>query len=148
MWPLHVPGHEMSLCEMIQAQSKDMKSTWSTVHSGRAGRVRFRGAKKCPAEGQELSSIMTNAIKEVLKENKLSKIWLNTNLAWRKSRKFLTSKTSASGRNKTMPEESGECSGSAKERHGGETRIRLDKSCSESNKRKKIVITHLCHWFI
>ena len=46
-----------------------MKSTWLTVHSGGAGRVQFKGAKKSPSEGQDMDDLVVNAVKEVLKEN-------------------------------------------------------------------------------
>ena len=42
---LHGLGHDMSLCKVILAQSKAMKSTWSTARDGGAGRVRFQGLR-------------------------------------------------------------------------------------------------------
>ena len=50
-----------------------MKSTWSTNNGGGAGRVRFQGAKKRPAEGKYLNALVANKVKEVLKTNKRNK---------------------------------------------------------------------------
>ena len=70
MWPLHGPVQHMNLCKVIMAQTKVMKSTWSTACGRGAGRVRFQGAKKRPAEGKELNGLVSNSVKEVLKSNK------------------------------------------------------------------------------
>ena len=52
------------------AQAKSMNSTWSTACNGGAGRVRFQGAKKRPAKGETLNSLVENVVKSVLKPNK------------------------------------------------------------------------------
>ena len=73
VFPLHVPGHDMNLFKVILAQSKAMKLTWSTNISGGEVSVRFQGAKKRPAKGEELNSLVSNAVKEVCKINKILK---------------------------------------------------------------------------
>ena len=50
-----------------------MKLTFSTACGGGAGRVRFQGAKKRPAEGEELNALVANTEKEVLNTNKRKK---------------------------------------------------------------------------
>ena len=54
----------------MQSQAKAMELTLSTTRGGGAGRVRFRGANKCLAEGQELNDIVTNTVKAVFNPNK------------------------------------------------------------------------------
>ena len=51
-------------------QAKAMKSTWSTACGGGTVHIRFQGAKKRPAEGEELNSLVANAVKAVLDNNK------------------------------------------------------------------------------
>ena len=63
----------MNLCKVMLEQAKAMKSTWLTARGGGAGRVRFQGDKKRPAEGKELSALVANAVKEVLTTNKSEK---------------------------------------------------------------------------
>ena len=65
---MHGPGHDMNSCKFMMAQAKAMKSTWSTTRGGGADRVRFQGAKKRPAEDEELNYPVSNAVKEVLKK--------------------------------------------------------------------------------
>ena len=67
--PLHGPGHDMNSCKVMLAQAKSMKSTWSTVHGGGTGHVRFQGTKKRPAKGEALNALVANAVKSVLKKN-------------------------------------------------------------------------------
>ena len=47
----------------MQTQSKAMKLTWLTARGGVPGHVRFQGAKKRPAECEELNNIVTNLVK-------------------------------------------------------------------------------------
>ena len=68
--PMYGFGHNMNSCKIMQAQSKAMKSTWLTARGGGAGHVRFQGAKKRPAEGEDMNDLVTNAVKEVLKSKK------------------------------------------------------------------------------
>ena len=70
MCPLYGPGNDMKFCKVMQAQAKYMKYNWLTIHSGRAGHVSFKGAKKRLAEGQDLISLVANAVKNALKANK------------------------------------------------------------------------------
>ena len=63
----------MNLCKVMLAQSKAMKPNLLTAHGGSTGRVRFQGAKKRPAEGEEINDIVSNAVKKVLKNNKCLK---------------------------------------------------------------------------
>ena len=65
--PLNGPRHDMNLCKVMQEQSKAMKLTWSTDCGSGACYVRFQGAKKRPAKGQELNALLVNVVKEVLK---------------------------------------------------------------------------------
>ena len=66
MFPLHGPGQDMNSCKVILEKSKAMKQTWLTARGGGAGRVRDPGAKKRPAKDEELNSLVTNVVKEVL----------------------------------------------------------------------------------
>ena len=70
MCPLHGPGHDMNLCKVMLAQSKGMKSTWSTARGSGAGCVKFQGDKKRPAKGNDLNALVVNTVKLVLKPNK------------------------------------------------------------------------------
>ena len=73
MCSLYVPGDNMNSCKVMQAQAKSTNSTWSTSRGGGAGRVRFQGAKKCPAKGQESNTLVARAVSEVLKKKKHAK---------------------------------------------------------------------------
>ena len=75
MGPLHEPGHNMNmnLCKAMMAQAKAMKSTWLTARSDGAGCVRFQGAKKRPAEGEEMNSLVDNAVRSFLTTNTFKK---------------------------------------------------------------------------
>ena len=53
----------MNLCKIIQAQAKSMNSAWSTACDSGARGVRFQGANKPPAEGEDLNDLVTNAVK-------------------------------------------------------------------------------------
>ena len=70
MCPLHGPGHNMNSCKVMLAQSKGMKSTWSTARCSGTGRVKFQGAKERPAKGNDLNALVVNTVKLVLKLNK------------------------------------------------------------------------------
>ena len=59
--------------KVMQEQTKAIMLTWSTTSGGRAGCVRFQVAKKRSADGEDLNELMTNVVKEVLKENKHTK---------------------------------------------------------------------------
>ena len=48
------------------AQAKAMNSTWLTACGGGAGRVSFQGAKKRPAEGKKLNSLVAKSVKSFL----------------------------------------------------------------------------------
>ena len=63
----------MNPCKVVQAQTKAMKSTWSTARGGGVVCVRFQGTKKRLAEGKELNDLVTNTVKEILKTNKCLK---------------------------------------------------------------------------
>ena len=54
-------------------QSKAMKSTCLTDIGSGTGRLRFQGTKKRPAKGEELNSLVANAVKSVLTINKRKK---------------------------------------------------------------------------
>ena len=71
--PLHGPGHDMNLCKVMQAQAKSMNLTWSTASVSGACCIRFQGAKNCPAEVQELNSLLANVVQWVLNQNKRAK---------------------------------------------------------------------------
>ena len=51
-------------------QYKAMKLTWSTARGSGAGRVRFQGAKKRPAEGEYMNSLVAHSVKVVFNINK------------------------------------------------------------------------------
>ena len=70
VWPLHETGNDMIFCKLMQAQSKGMKSTWSTARCSGTGRVKFQGDKKRPAKGNDLNALVVNTVKLVLKPNK------------------------------------------------------------------------------
>ena len=55
---------------VMQAQSKDMKLTWSTSSGGGAGHIWFQGAKNCLAKYQDLNTLVASAVQEVLKQEK------------------------------------------------------------------------------
>ena len=59
--------------KVVLAQAKAMKSNWLTACGGRAGRVRFQGANKCPAEGKDMNVHVYHSVKEFLKYNKYFK---------------------------------------------------------------------------
>ena len=69
MCPLHGPGHDMNSCKVVLAQAKAKKSTWSATHGGGTCCVRFQGAKKCPAKGEEINALLANPVKLVLTTN-------------------------------------------------------------------------------
>ena len=50
-----------------------MKLTWSPACGGGSVRVRFQGDKKLPSKGEELNTLVINAVKEILKYNKCVK---------------------------------------------------------------------------
>ena len=60
---MYGPGNDMNLCKIIQAQAKSMNSAWSTACDSGARGVRFQGANKPPAEGEDLNDLVTNAVK-------------------------------------------------------------------------------------
>ena len=70
MFPLNGPVHNMNSCKVMLAQSKGMKSTWSTARGSGAGCVKFQGDKKRPAKGNDLNALVVNTVKLVLKLNK------------------------------------------------------------------------------
>ena len=67
--PLNGTGNDMNSCKVMLAQAKAMKSTWLDACGGGAVRVRFKDAKKRPAEVEELNAIFSNAVKAVLTKN-------------------------------------------------------------------------------
>ena len=73
MFPLYGPGHDMNSCKVMLAQAKSMKLTWLDACGSGAGRVRFQGAKNIPAEGEDMNALASNAVKEVIKPNKILK---------------------------------------------------------------------------
>ena len=73
MCPLYGHVHDMNSCKVMKAQSKSMKKNLSTSRGSKVGRLQFQGAKKRPAKGQELNTLVSNAISEVLKQNKRAK---------------------------------------------------------------------------
>ena len=52
MCPLHGPGHDINLCNVMQAQSKAMKSTWSTTCGNGAGCMRLQNPRTEFSYGQ------------------------------------------------------------------------------------------------
>ena len=65
--PLHVPGHDMNLCNSMLAKAKYIKLNCSASRGSSAVPVRFQGAKKRPGEGKDLNSIVSNAVKEFIR---------------------------------------------------------------------------------
>ena len=63
----------MNSFNVILAQAKATKSTWSTTRGGGACHVRFQGNKKRLAEGEEMNVLVANAVKSVFTTNKLKK---------------------------------------------------------------------------
>ena len=55
------------------SQAKEMRLTWSTARSYGAGRVRFQGAKKLLAKSEDPNALVSNAVKEFPKSNKILK---------------------------------------------------------------------------
>ena len=70
MGPLNGPVHNMNSCNVVLAQAKATKLTWSTASGSRAGHVRLQSVKKCLAKGEDLNALVTNEVKEVMKKNK------------------------------------------------------------------------------
>ena len=70
MCPLHGPVNDMNSCKVILAQAKAISLTWLNACGGSAGHVIFQGAKKRPAEVEELNALVSNAVKEVIKTDK------------------------------------------------------------------------------
>ena len=62
---MHGPGHDMNSCKVVLEQSKSMKSNSSTARGGSTGRVKFQGTRKRPAKGEELNTLVSDAVKEV-----------------------------------------------------------------------------------
>ena len=60
----------MNFCKFMLAQAKATKSIWSNACGGGARRVKFQGAKKRPAKGEELNALVANAVKAVINTNK------------------------------------------------------------------------------
>ena len=52
VFPMHGPGHGMNSCTVIHAQSKDIKSAWTTSRVCREGHIQFQGDTKHPYEGK------------------------------------------------------------------------------------------------
>ena len=67
---LHGPGHDMKSCKFMLVQAKSRNLTWLTTCDSGAGRVRFQGTRKRQAKGEELNSLVINAVIEVMKTNK------------------------------------------------------------------------------
>ena len=101
--PLHVPGHDMNLCKVMLAQSKSIKLTWLTDRGSGAGRVRFQGAKKRPAEDEDLNSLVANTVKAVWPQTNVirSRPWVTP--AHKTSRSTSNSKPSRLGKNYKQP---------------------------------------------
>ena len=57
----------MNYCKVSQAQAKTTELTWLNARGSGAGSVQLHGTKKRLAKGKELNSLVTNAVKEVLK---------------------------------------------------------------------------------
>ena len=73
MCPLYGPRHYMNLCKAMQAQAKAMRLTWLNACDGRAGYVRFQGAKKRLAKVKEMNALVSNVVKEVIEAKKHEK---------------------------------------------------------------------------
>ena len=63
----------MNSCKFILAQAKAINFILSTARGSSAGRVRFQGDNKRPAEGEELNALVANTVKAVLTTNKHKK---------------------------------------------------------------------------
>ena len=63
----------MKLCKVMLAQAKCMNLTRSTANRAGTFHVRFQGAKKRPAKGEELNTLVANAVKAFLTTNKHKK---------------------------------------------------------------------------
>ena len=57
----------------MQSQAKAPKLTCLTARGNIEGFVKFQGTNKYPYKGEELNSLVTNAVKEILKTNKCLK---------------------------------------------------------------------------
>ena len=64
------PDHDKNLFKVMMEQSKAMKLTWLTACWGGAGCIRFQGAKKHPAKGEDLNALVSNSVKLVPITNK------------------------------------------------------------------------------
>ena len=69
---MNAPLRDMNSCKVIQAQSISMKAIWFSAHGGR-GRVKFAGAKKLLADGEELNTLVASYMAKDVKINKKSK---------------------------------------------------------------------------
>ena len=74
------------------AQAKVTKLTWLNARDGGAGRVRFQGSKKRPAEGDELNALVENAVKAVLTKKNVRRPRPRVTPAQNMSRSTSTSK--------------------------------------------------------
>ena len=63
----------MNSYNVIQAQAKNIKSTFSTSRGRVAVNVWFQGAKNRPAKIQELNSLMSNSVQYILKQKKCTR---------------------------------------------------------------------------
>ena len=64
---LHGPVNNMNLCKLILEQAKAMKPTWSTACGSGVGRLMFQGTKKPLDEYKDLNALVSNGVKEILK---------------------------------------------------------------------------------
>ena len=71
----------MNSCKVMLEQDKAMKSTWLTAFfGGGAVRVRFQGAKKSLAKGEDLNALFANAVKAVLNTKNVKRLRPQVNL--------------------------------------------------------------------
>ena len=66
------PFHYMYFCELMQAQSKSIKSNWSSS-CGRGVRGKFTGSKKSSSDGKKLNTIIASTVDKTLKSKNKSK---------------------------------------------------------------------------
>ena len=71
-YTMNIPRHDMNLCKLMQAQKNYTKATCSYNHVG-GGHVKFAGAKKQFANGEELNTFIASIVAKVMKITKRKK---------------------------------------------------------------------------
>ena len=87
----------MNSCKVMLVQAKSMKSTWSAACGGGAGCVRFQGPKMRLVDGEDLNSLVDNAVKAVLTTNTCKKAKASNDSSSDNEQEYFNSETLKTG---------------------------------------------------